>query len=122
MRLLALAAIGLLLGSLAACSRSGSPGAASGGGADGSALTPGRTVTLIGTLRGGMAGIGGEHTGWQLERDSGGPIMVDMSAINADLHPKMDGAEVSITGPIEMKKWVERGEALVLVAKSVTVR
>jgi hypothetical protein len=61
-------------------------------------------LVLKGTLQGGMAGIGGEHTGFVLD---GVSIEVDLSGVEnaADL----EGQAVLLQGSFEIKPYVERG-------------
>lgn len=84
-------------------------------------IKEGEHVSLKGKLSGGMMGIGGETTGWQLayETKKGkATIMVDMTAIkDAD---KMDGKEVTVSGTIISKTYVERGVVLILKAEKVS--
>lgn len=64
--------------------------------------------------------IGGETTGWQLTYNTpkgAASIDVDMSAIK-DAKAE-DNAEVTITGEVVAKEYVERGRVLIL--KAVTV-
>ena len=83
-------------------------------------IKAGETVSLKGKLKGGLMAIGGETTGWQLAytTSKGAAILeVDMKAIkDAD---SLDGADVTITGTIISKQYVERGAVLIL--KAVTV-
>jgi pimeloyl-ACP methyl ester carboxylesterase len=84
-------------------------------------IKAGQKVTLSGKLQGGMMAIGGETTGWILAYRKGGKverIEVDISAIK---EPKaFDGKEVTITGTIATKQYIERGAVLILKAASVT--
>jgi len=77
--------------------------------------------TVTGTLRGGMAGIGGEHTGWQIERTGGGgaaAIEVDVAKIKGSA-TKLDGRTVTITGTMVDKKYIERGVVKILRAETI---
>ncbi len=76
----------------------------------------GAEITLSGRLKGGMAGIGGEHTGWVLEyQTKAGPqtIEVDLSGIDAT---KTHEGPARITGKIFKKNYIERGPVLILKA------
>jgi len=74
---------------------------------------------LVGTLEGGWAGIGGEHTGWVLRPDDDtSAIEVDVScctSIAADL----DGQRVTLLGRWAAKQYVERGPIRVFVANEI---
>jgi hypothetical protein len=83
-------------------------------------IKPGKKVTLIGKLKGGMMAIGGETTGWQLiytTSKGATKIEVDMKAIEKT--QTFDGAKVTVTGTIITKKYIERGSVLILKAESV---
>ncbi len=83
-------------------------------------IKAGEKVTLKGKLKGGRMSIGGETTGWQLAYANGKGVAVlevDMKAIR-DAEP-FDGAEVTITGSIISKQYVERGAVLILNAATV---
>jgi len=83
-------------------------------------IKAGENVTLKGKLKGGMMSIGGETTGWQLaytNSKGAATLEVDMKAIK-DVE-KLDGAEVTISGSIFSKQYVERGAVLILKAASV---
>lgn len=78
---------------------------------------PGLTVALTGTLQGGIMAIGGETTGWRLSyttKDGPRSIEIDMSAIRDA--GKFDGKQVTISGTTVMKKYVTRGEVLIVKA------
>lgn len=69
----------------------------------------GEVMTLTGVLRGGIMGIGGEHTGWQLERDGGLPPLELGVARVQDAVKNLDGKRVQITGRTIDRKYTERG-------------
>ena len=83
-------------------------------------IKPGEKVKLKGKLKGGLMAIGGETTGWRLSYTTtkgAAQIEVDMKAIkNAQ---SFDGEEVTVTGKIIAKKYIERGRVLILKAESV---
>lgn len=86
---------------------------------DSAADSPGRSPPqespamqqLIGTLRSGFMGIGGEHTGWAL-LDGDGPgakqTEVDVSRVR-DAARVSDGKRVTLSGQWVEKRYVERG-------------
>lgn len=72
-------------------------------------------VTLSGTLEGGVAAIGGETTGYNLNDVS---IEIDMSEVgNAD---QLQGNSISVEGHFEVKEGVERGNYWIFKAHSVS--
>ena len=78
--------------------------------------------TYLGVLRGGMMGIGGEHTGWTLQGPGdtrGQGMMVDVSRV-AEQARGLEGQPVIIRGHVEDRHYVERGSVKVLVAASIT--
>lgn len=76
-------------------------------------------VTMSGTLRGGIAGIGGEHTGWQLDRDNGLPaIEIGVGKVK-DAAKQLDGKRVTITGKMIDRKYTERGIVKILRADTI---
>lgn len=79
----------------------------------------GEVMTVTGVLRGGIAGIGGEHTGWQLERDGGLPPLELGVARVTDAVKKLEGKRVTVTGRMIDKKYTERGVTRILRANSV---
>lgn len=84
--------------------------------------TPSGEVTLKGTLRSGFAAIGGETTGWVLERPEaeGGLIEVDVSAPTAAKNAEsFVDQRCAIKGTIVEREYVERGKVPVLVAAYV---
>ena len=79
----------------------------------------GQTVTTEGKLEASVA-IGGESTGWMLKKgkgDKASSIDVDMSAM--DKADTFDGKQITITGTVYLKKYVERGEVWILKAAVV---
>jgi len=83
-------------------------------------IKAGEKVTLKGKLKGDLVAIGGETTGWQLVyTNSKGPetLEVDMKAVKDA--ESLDGAEVTISGSIFSKQYVERGAVLILKAATV---
>ncbi|MBC7835288.1 MAG: hypothetical protein H7Y88_09345 [Phycisphaerales bacterium] len=74
--------------------------------------------TLTGFLRGGMSGVGGEHTGWQLEREGQPHVEVDAKPIVDQVKP-FDGPRVTLTGKFNDKKYVERGMVRIFTAVSI---
>jgi hypothetical protein len=77
-------------------------------------------VTVTGILRGGIAGIGGEHTGWQIERDNGlTPIELGIGKIGQAQADKLEGKKVTVTGKMVDKKYVERGVVKILRADTI---
>lgn len=78
------------------------------------------TNTFTGTLQGGIFAIGGETTGWQLKVRADGKattIDVDLSAIKEP--GQFDGKEVTITGDVITKNYVERGPTKILLARKI---
>lgn len=78
--------------------------------------------TFTGTLRAGMMGIGGEHTGWVLEGAGdgrGGGLMVDVSRVRDEARA-LEGRSVVIRGHVEDRRYVERGTVKVLIAASIS--
>ncbi len=77
-------------------------------------------LTVSGTLRGGIMGIGGEHTGWQLERDNGLPALeIGVGKVGAATAKKFDGKKVTISGRLIDRKYTERGIVKILRADSI---
>ena len=84
------------------------------------AIRVGSKVTLSGKLQGGLVAIGGESTGWQLGYSGSkglARIEVEMKAIKEAA--TFEGAEVTISGTISSRKYLERGAVLILQAESV---
>lgn len=78
-----------------------------------------KPITVVGVLRGGMAGIGGEHTGWQMERPGGlSPIEVDVSKVPARAR-KFEGRRVALTGRMVDRDYVERGRVRILQVNKI---
>ncbi len=84
--------------------------------ADAPATAP-AAQTLTGVLHGGMMGIGGETTGWNLTQGET-VTEVDVSAVGAQAE-KLDGRRVTLTGSWIIKKYVERGDVKVFVATDI---
>jgi hypothetical protein len=83
-------------------------------------IRAGTKVTLSGKLQGGLVAIGGESTGWQLGYPTSkglARIEVDMKAIKEAA--TFEGAEVTISGTISSRNYLERGAVLILMAESV---
>ena len=85
--------------------------------ATGPATNPTSAATFTGQLRGGMMAIGGEHSGWVLQRQEG-DLEVDVTRVFNQARP-LDGQRVTIKGKIQRKQYVERGPVDVLVADSI---
>ena len=80
---------------------------------------PPEAPPLTGTLRGDVAAIGGETTGWRLEGDAQtGGIDVDVSKVQARAK-QLDGQRVTVAGKMTTRSWPERGETQVLVAEKI---
>lgn len=83
---------------------------------------PGPSYT--GTLRGGIMGIGGESTGWQLEVDdgefAGRKLDTDVSRVR-DAARAFEGRRVRITGKLVEKDYVERGKVNILAAAEISL-
>jgi hypothetical protein len=94
---------------------SGSP---RGDGERGAAERPGAVAE--GTLRGGLAGIGGEHTGWLLEQAGAPGLEVDVSAVRAEAE-RLAGRRVRVVGRTATRPYVERGPTAVLVVDAITL-
>lgn len=83
-------------------------------------IKPGGKVTLRGKLEGGIAAIGGETTGWMLTylRDGKPAVIdVDMSGVRGPVN--LRPTEVTITGTVYIKDYVERGPTSILKAESI---
>lgn len=74
--------------------------------------------TYRGTLHGGIVGIGGEHTGFELEQDDGSRLEVDPCAQKAAAE-KLAGGRVEIDGRVEERGYVERRTVRVLKVKAI---
>jgi hypothetical protein len=79
------------------------------------------TVAVEGTLRAGLVGIGGEHTGWLVERPGAPPVEVDVSAVRADAE-RLAGRRVRVVGRTVTRAYVERGPTPVLAAETIAPR
>ena len=78
-----------------------------------------QSTPFTGTLRGDVAAIGGETTGWRLEGDAQtGGIDVDVSKVQARAK-QVDGKRVTVTGKMTTRSWPERGETQVLVVEKI---
>ncbi len=86
-------------------------------------IKPGKKLKIKGKLKSGLMAIGGETTGWRLTYTTSkgkARIEVDMKAIkNAETY---DGAEVTVTGRIVARQYIERGRVLILKAETVVPR
>ena len=118
----------LLAGALFACRNGGDsadgtpPGAAEPTGAA-AARPQSRPATqptsFTGTLRGHVAAIGGDTTGWRLEGDAQtGGFEVDVSKVQRRADA-LEGKRVTVTGTLTTRGYVERGLVQVLVADSI---
>ena len=79
----------------------------------------GAEISLSGKLKSGMAGIGGEHTGWMLEYQTKAgqqKIEVDLSGLDA---ASVHAGSVRIKGKIVKKNYIERGPVLILKAMKI---
>lgn len=75
-------------------------------------------TTLTGTLEGGYAGIGGEHTGWMLMGTERGDIEINVSNVWGSARD-LSGSRVRVTGEVIQKDYLERGPTPILVAESI---
>jgi hypothetical protein len=113
--------LALALGPVAGCSAPQAPSAANPDAPPPSASSPSAPAApapptpapqeerVVGTLRSGFAGIGGEHTGWALVQPGGRqPLEVDVSAVFDDARA-LDGKEIAGWGVTVTKRYVERG-------------
>lgn len=83
--------------------------------------SPGVQGTYIGTLRGGMVGIGGESTGWMLQGAGdgrGAGMDLDVSRVQGRAQ-ELEGQSVIVRGHVEERRYVERGTVKVLIAESI---
>jgi hypothetical protein len=84
------------------------------------AVMPATTNRFTGTLHGGVIAIGGDTTGWQLERDDNVPERIDVNVSKVqDAAQKLDGQRVVIEGNIASVNWVERGRKQLLMAERI---
>ena len=78
-----------------------------------------QTTSFTGTLRGNIAAVGGDTTGWLLEGDAQtGGIELDVSTVR-DRAQSLEGKRVTVTGRLTTRGYVERGKVQVLVADSI---
>ena len=77
-----------------------------------------RETTFTGTLRGRVMAIGGETTGWRLERDDGTRVDVNVSKVRDQLEG-MDGKRVVIHGAITTANWIERRNQKLIIADRI---
>ncbi len=75
-------------------------------------------MTFRGVLHGGMMGIGGEHTGFELELADGSRLEIDPGSERAAARG-LDGKRVMATGTVESRGYVERGNVRVLKADTI---
>jgi hypothetical protein len=116
----------LLAGALFACRSGREPAGASQpdpsqSNTGAAAARPGEAqpTSFTGTLRGNVAAIGGDTTGWRIEGDAQtGGIEVDVSRVR-DRARALDGRRVTVTGRLTTRGYVERGEVQVLAADSI---
>lgn len=77
------------------------------------------TSSFTGTLRGNIAAVGGDTTGWRIDGDAQtGGIELDVSQVR-DRARALDGRRVTVTGKLTTRGYVERGSVQVLVADSI---
>ena len=77
-----------------------------------------RQTTFTGILRGRVMAIGGETTGWRLERDDGTRVDVNVSKVRDQLEG-MDGKRVVIHGAITTANWIERRRQQLIIADRI---
>jgi hypothetical protein len=77
-----------------------------------------RQTTFTGTLRGRIMAVGGETTGWRLERDDGTRVDVNVSKVR-DALDGLDGKRVVIHGNLTTANWVERGRQPLIMAERI---
>lgn len=77
-----------------------------------------KTVTLKGVLVDGIFGIGGEHTGWELQTDKPSSTEVDVVRVEA-LADRFRNKFVEITGYYTTRGYLERGPIEVLMAEEM---
>ena len=76
-------------------------------------------TSFTGTLRGHVAAIGGDTTGWRIEGDAQtGGIEVDVSRVRPRAEA-LEGKRVTVTGTLTTRGYVERGLVQVIVADSI---
>jgi hypothetical protein len=94
------------------------PGPAAAARPDSRPATP-DTTSFTGTLRGNIAAVGGDTTGWIIEGDAQtGGIEIDVSNVR-DRAKALDGKRVTVTGRLTTRGYVERRNVQVLVADSI---
>lgn len=76
------------------------------------------TVTVTGLLLDGINYIGGDGTGWELQRDDLGNIEVDVEQVMAQ-GLKFKHQFVTITGHYTTREYIERGPSEVLIAEQI---
>jgi hypothetical protein len=82
-------------------------------------MNPDVLPAFTGVLRGGLMGIGGETTGWLLEDgDTDTRREVDVTRCLEQAHA-LQGTLVKVRGPMEVRKYVERGLVPVILAESI---
>jgi hypothetical protein len=79
----------------------------------------GEPQTFTGTLQGGMMAIGGETSGWMLQRDDGNESELDPRNLTPQQLEPLDGQRVRVTGREETKEYVERGRVQVIVVERI---
>jgi len=79
-----------------------------------------RQTTFTGTLRGRVMAVGGETTGWRLERDDGTRVDVNVSKVRDQLEG-MEGKRVVIHGAITTANWTERRRQQLIIAERIEV-
>ena len=82
-------------------------------------IKEGAKIKLHGKLMGGMAGIGGETTGWLLSyetKKAKKSIEVDVTGLDPKKVPQ---GKVTVSGKIYKKNYIERGPTLILKAKTI---
>jgi hypothetical protein len=77
-----------------------------------------RETVFTGTLRGRVMAVGGETTGWRLERDDGTRVDVNVSKVRDQLEG-MDGRRVVIHGAITTANWTERRRQQLIIAERI---
>jgi hypothetical protein len=76
-------------------------------------------TSFTGTLRGHVAAIGGDTTGWRIEGDAQtGGIEVDVARVRQRADA-LEGKRVTVKGQLTTRGYVERGSVQVLVADSI---
>lgn len=82
-------------------------------------LVPVDSTVIDGVLRGGMMGIGGESTGWQLEPGGDQPaVEIDVTAVAARAGT-LSGQRVRVIGRSTTRQYIERGPTRVIVAEFI---